>query len=252
MSIPACPIDFERDFHMITSNSHHDDYLCEALLRDTILAPYRITWERQCLSTASTESVPWPSEDLSASDVVHSHRIGHMFQLLKDHLDTKLDSNFEDLFDLTIASFLPHSADGAGTRVSAGTMPRSKRKRLPCAPLKPFPASPPDSYPELDTLPRKVSQTVRAISSMPVVRALDLKEGKVLKGLHRGTANLESALGQMRGVPPAAACFRCARGFKEKGPFTTCIVVPGRFNGACCNCRYNDDGSGCNLHCMSP
>ena len=45
----------------------------------------------------------------------------------------------------------------------------------------------------------------------------------------------ESVLGQAKGRIPQEACTDCAEG---RGPFTTCILVPGRFGGSCCNCHY--------------
>jgi hypothetical protein len=102
-------------------------------------------------------------------------------------------------------------------------------------------------YPELKTLPSKTQPIAKAIFPLPAVRTLELRSGKILKGLEKGKVNLEASLGQVRGTVPSAPCIRCARTVRVKGPFTTCIVVPGQFDGACCNCRYNDDGSGCDF-----
>lgn len=122
------------------------------------------------------------------------------------------------------------------------------RTPLPATPsVSARPTSP--TYPELRTLPAKVSPTAASIFQLPIQRELDLRPGKTLKGLATGRMNLEASLGQMRGSAPASGpCIRCARKFKPKGPFRSCIVVEGQFAGACCNCRYNNDGSGCDLH----
>ncbi|CZR56716.1 uncharacterized protein PAC_06605 [Phialocephala subalpina] len=111
------------------------------------------------------------------------------------------------------------------------------------------PGLPAPTYPELRTLPSKVSPTAASIFQLPIQRELDLRPGKILKGLAGGRMNLEASLGQVRGSAPASGpCIRCARSWKPKGPFRSCIVVEGQFAGACCNCRYNNDGSGCDLH----
>jgi hypothetical protein len=124
----------------------------------------------------------------------------------------------------------------------------------PLPPRHPSPPPPPLLYPELDTIPANASQTARAIAALPVPagRTLDLRDRATLKGLDKGKANLEASLGQLRGNAPAnGPCTRCARtGRYTKGPFKSCVVVPNQFDGACCNCRYNDDGSGCSLHRM--
>lgn len=117
----------------------------------------------------------------------------------------------------------------------------------------PSPASLLPGYPELEHLPDDASRTAAALIELPVRRNLELRKDRVLKGIHKGKGNCEAALGQVRGfLPPSGPCIRCSKiARRPKGPFATCIVVPGQFDGACCNCRYNGDGSGCNFHRMS-
>jgi hypothetical protein len=57
--------------------------------------------------------------------------------------------------------------------------------------------------------------------------------------------NLEAALAFMRGTQAEKACTYCAEG---KGPFKFCITFDQLFRGACSNCRYNGNGSGCTFH----
>ncbi|KAG4434520.1 hypothetical protein IFR05_009989 [Cadophora sp. M221] len=104
-------------------------------------------------------------------------------------------------------------------------------------------------YPQLTNLPENATEAAKRISELPTLRPLRLRSKKRLVGLERGEAALEAALGQSRGETPSNPCGRCIQG-KGKGPFQNCIVVPGEFSGACCNCWYYDDGWECSLRGM--
>ncbi|TVY48678.1 hypothetical protein LOCC1_G001861 [Lachnellula occidentalis] len=106
-------------------------------------------------------------------------------------------------------------------------------------------ASPP-TYDELKKLPRTASNAARRIYAMKEVRKLELRDGKTLNNL--GRFNLEPALGYTRGEEAEEPCAGCAKAKRPNGPFTRCIVVAGEFHRACCNCRYNNEASGCTLY----
>jgi hypothetical protein len=82
------------------------------------------------------------------------------------------------------------------------------------------------------------------IFEMPETRQLDLAKNHTFKldDLTYGyePERLEAALGQIRGVVVRKPCGHC-KSKPSKGPFATCVVVPGHdesFFGACCNCVY--------------
>jgi len=100
----------------------------------------------------------------------------------------------------------------------------------------------------LTNLPDTASIVARRIYSRKEVRELELRDGKTLRNLKRLKFNLEAALGYTRGEEPEEPCATCSTTIKHRGPFKRCIVVAGEFDRACCNCRYNSEGSACTLH----
>ncbi|TVY44916.1 hypothetical protein LSUB1_G000562 [Lachnellula subtilissima] len=106
-------------------------------------------------------------------------------------------------------------------------------------------ASPP-TYDELTKLPNTTSSVARRIYGMEEVRELELRDGRKLNNL--GRFNLEPALAYTRGEEADEPCASCAKAKRPKGPFQRCIVLAGEFNRACCNCRYNNEASGCTLY----
>ena len=96
-------------------------------------------------------------------------------------------------------------------------------------------------YPQLFKLDPDCDEDIKRIFEMPETRQLDLAKdhGFSLDDIthtcepHR----LEAALGQIRGVVARKPCAHC-KSKSSKGPFATCVVVPGESFGACCNCIY--------------
>lgn len=165
---------------------------------------------------------------------------------LSDHDDV------DNALDPALRSIDPSFYEGGNTA-------RGGLEARPYRSSSPEPPKALDSYLELECpdpefLPPNASLTALRLAKMPIVRGLELRPKKTLRGLELGKANLEASLGQVRGHPPVSGfCSRCVFGrCWMKGPFAECIVVPGFFAGACCNCRYNRDGSGCDFHCRYP
>jgi hypothetical protein len=80
------------------------------------------------------------------------------------------------------------------------------------------------------------------------VRELVLRQGKELKSLEKGKANLEAALAQTRGEAAAEPCDSCKKASRPRGPFAICVKMADEFDGAYCNCRYNNEGTECTFH----
>jgi len=101
-------------------------------------------------------------------------------------------------------------------------------------------------YPETIDLPENRTAACPKIQSMAIVRRIKLRSGKVLRGLAKGQANLESAMGQQRGevMEGEDACRHCQL---SRGPFEECVVIPGMLNHSCTNCHYNSEGSRCSF-----
>lgn len=138
---------------------------------------------------------------------------------------------------------------------SPGLQPSKAPSSLPTRPPTPIPHRPqnhpsppsppsPGSYPEVHKLPTHVTKAARSIFALPPVRRLLTKTGTPLTGLSAGGCNLEATLGQVRGARPARDCGVCV----HKSPFMECIILEGRFGGACCGCRYDDRGKKCPLY----
>jgi hypothetical protein len=96
-----------------------------------------------------------------------------------------------------------------------------------------------------DALPASRTTKCDAIVRKGRIRGESLRHGRVLRKLAEGTTNLEATLAYTRGVLQEEECTHCAKG---SGPFTSCVVMPGFFKGACTNCHYNDNASRCTLH----
>ena len=95
---------------------------------------------------------------------------------------------------------------------------------------------------QLDLLPCG-APTVAALEKLPRLRELTLRTGRDCLNLYT-KKNHEAALGQTRGETTTVSCERC---LKNNGPFTECVLVPGRFAGACCNCHYSSQGVRCSF-----
>lgn len=99
----------------------------------------------------------------------------------------------------------------------------------------------------IETLPARSSQALQTISAMSRKRNVALRPHKecIIEPGARRNCNQEAALCQTRGDVSEEPCLSCSRG---NGIFQLCITVPGLFDGACGNCRYNGSGSRCS-HC---
>lgn len=82
----------------------------------------------------------------------------------------------------------------------------------------------------------------KTLEEMDIVRPIRLRPGRFLK-FARPT-NKHATSGQSRGPLAQTPCLSCQR---HIGPFTECVVVPGLFKGACCNCVYNSGSTGCSF-----
>ncbi|XMA11722.1 hypothetical protein WAI453_004513 [Rhynchosporium graminicola] len=103
-----------------------------------------------------------------------------------------------------------------------------------------------EAYESLTSLPPNATEVAIRIFPLPTLRPLRLnsKRTRCIPG------NLEASLGQLRGQIPFNGCRQCTRD-KERMPFEKCIVVAGEFSGACCNCRFFDEGRDCSLRVAS-
>jgi hypothetical protein len=110
------------------------------------------------------------------------------------------------------------------------------------------PPPPPQQYFDLLVLPDNATEVVKRINNKAEVREIELRQGRELKGLEKGKANLEASLAYTRGTESSQACTTCSNKKRPRGPFKRCIVMEGEFDGACTNCRYNDDGKVCTFH----
>jgi hypothetical protein len=116
--------------------------------------------------------------------------------------------------------------------------------------LRPPPRTPPppQQYFDLLVLPDNVTDVAKRINNKAEVREIELRQGKELKGLEKGKANLEASLAYTRGTEPSQACATCSNEKRPRGLFKLYIVVEGEFDGACTNCRYNDEGKVYTFH----
>jgi hypothetical protein len=112
----------------------------------------------------------------------------------------------------------------------------------------PPPHAPPQQYFDLLVLPDNATDVAKRINNKAEVREIELRQGKELKGLEKGKANLEASLAYTRGTEPSQPCATCSNEKRPRGPFKRCIVVEDEFDGACTNCRYNDEGKVCTFH----
>ncbi|CZT11396.1 uncharacterized protein RCO7_03884 [Rhynchosporium graminicola] len=103
-----------------------------------------------------------------------------------------------------------------------------------------------EAYESLTSLPPNATEVAIRIFPLPTLRPLRLNP-KRTRGI---PGNLEASLGQLRGQIPFNGCRQCTRD-KERMPFEKCIVVAGEFSGACCNCRFFDEGRDCSLRVAS-
>ena len=92
------------------------------------------------------------------------------------------------------------------------------------------------SYTERAEQPyQRCGDEYRTLILMPRLREIDLRPGrKIYQG---AKCRNDAALGQTRGNIAGSPCDGCLRG--RKGPFASCVVVPGMFEGGCCNCHYS-------------
>lgn len=128
----------------------------------------------------------------------------------------------------------------------SSNLPIPAHLRLQTGPSR-APVAPP-SYMELFQLPPNATLVAQRIETSPEVRNLELRPGKNLVSLAKGKANLEAALAYTRGTLAATPCASCAKARRPRGPFLQCVIYPGEFDGACCNCRYGDEGTVCTMH----
>jgi hypothetical protein len=96
-------------------------------------------------------------------------------------------------------------------------------------------------YPQLLAMEPDCDEKTKRIFEIPETRQLDLVKDQVFAlddiTYAYDTWRLDAALGQIRGVVAHKPCGHC-KNKTTKGPFATCVVVPGEFDGACCNCIY--------------
>ncbi|CAD6441934.1 3ee1b2a2-ad7f-463b-b83f-070cfaa8e255 [Sclerotinia trifoliorum] len=90
----------------------------------------------------------------------------------------------------------------------------------------------------------KVTASMTTLSALPILRHTIMRPNRVLLVGTRRVPNEESWLATQVGELQVRACRNCAKG---NGPFTDCVVVPGRFKEACTNCYYGGTGSRCTL-----
>jgi hypothetical protein len=68
--------------------------------------------------------------------------------------------------------------------------------------------------------------------------------------LEKNLVNLEATLGYTRGHAPPILYENYVKS-RPRGPFSSCIIVDQRFDGACFNYRYNNNGIYCTLYRMN-
>jgi hypothetical protein len=98
-------------------------------------------------------------------------------------------------------------------------------------------------------LPSNATNVAKEIYKLPEIRPVEQRRPDELR-LEKNPANLEATLGYTRGHAPPTPCENCVKS-RPRGPFSSCIVVDQRFDGACSNCRYNNNGIHCTLHRMN-
>ncbi|CBF82190.1 hypothetical protein AN5277.2 [Aspergillus nidulans FGSC A4] len=95
----------------------------------------------------------------------------------------------------------------------------------------------------------KPSAAQAALLAMPAVREPQIRQKHIRDGKtfsYVRNSNSEALLGQMVGSHSPKPCTHCH--IKESGPFEGCIVVAGRFQGACANCHFGSEGKRCDFH----
>ncbi|CZR67356.1 uncharacterized protein PAC_17255 [Phialocephala subalpina] len=147
-----------------------------------------------------------------------------------------------DDFDVHLNSFL-HK-----TRVEISLNTGARQRHVSSHDVPTAPPAHHIEYPPLGQLPHSPTQNAARIWAKAEVRDLELRPGKKLHSLEKGKYNLEATLAYTRGMETEGPCDTCARIKQPLGPFQKCVVIPDEFNGACTNCRYNNDGSRCYLH----
>ncbi|APA09707.1 predicted protein [Sclerotinia sclerotiorum 1980 UF-70] len=90
----------------------------------------------------------------------------------------------------------------------------------------------------------KVTASMTTLSALPILRHTIMRPNRVLLVGPRRVPNEEAWLATQVGELQNPACRNCAKG---NGPFTACVVVPGRLKEACTNCYYGGTGSRCTL-----
>lgn len=101
-----------------------------------------------------------------------------------------------------------------------------------------------------ERLPARPTKEQKDLINMPRVREITLRLGRVARLNSSRPERLIALLGQTRGEIAAPACETCAS--KRSGLFTSCVIIPGMFQGQCCNCRYVGRGRCSFRHRTSP
>ncbi|TAQ88906.1 hypothetical protein B7494_g2760 [Chlorociboria aeruginascens] len=105
----------------------------------------------------------------------------------------------------------------------------------------------PTGYPPTVYLPSRPSRAARRLARYPVVREVLLRPGKEENVNWERFSNREARLAQQIGQAVSSPCVQC---INNKGPFTTCVIVPGEFKGSCANCLYNHEAARCSFRTL--
>jgi len=118
-------------------------------------------------------------------------------------------------------------------------------------PPPPLPGAVANSTKYLTTLPEKYSRHCKDLLALPIVRKINYRRpDQVVTGLDRGKEKLESVLAQQRGKAMSgdSQCAHCRNGL---GKFKECVVVTGKFGGACANCLTGRRRARCSFRTTS-
>jgi hypothetical protein len=83
----------------------------------------------------------------------------------------------------------------------------------------PPPTAPPQQYFDLLVLPDNATDVAKRINNKAEVREIELRQGRELKGLEKGKANLEASLAYTRGTEPSQPYATCSNKKRPRGPF---------------------------------
>ncbi|KAF7947357.1 uncharacterized protein EAE97_004606 [Botrytis byssoidea] len=103
-----------------------------------------------------------------------------------------------------------------------------------------------EGWHELLRTPSREPSGIRKLRQKEIQRIIVLRSSAAYLKLQYGEHHTAASLAYERGDEAIEPCSYCRR--EDRGTFKNCVVMPGRFSGACTNCKFVNRGSLFTLH----